>query len=155
MEHMGMGFGLGFLNLIGTILFWVAAFWTVRFFIRGGFRGDYRSRLPKWRGEWSKGRGGGRPWENRSGPGDEAEKMMRERLAKGEISEDEYAKLKAHLGSGNESNGGEGNHGSPRAESGPLGWLKGDGALELARMRFAKGEIGADEFETIRRVLTS
>ncbi len=60
MEHMGMGFGLGFLNLIGTILFWVAAFWTVRFFIRGGFRGDYRSRLPKWRGEWSKGRGGGR-----------------------------------------------------------------------------------------------
>ena len=144
--HMGMGFGLGFLNLIGTILFWVAIFWTVRFFIRGGFRGDYRSRLPKWRRGWQ---GGSRPWENRT---DEAEKVMRERLAKGEISEDEYAKLKAHLGNGDE---GGGHNGPTRPEGGPLSWLRGDNALELARMRFAKGEIGADEFETIRRVLTS
>ncbi len=151
MGHMGMGFGLGFLNLLGTILFWVAVFWAVKFFIRGGFRGGYRGRLPKWRGEWSGGRNGGRPWENRS---DEAEKVMRERLAKGEISEDEYAKLKSHLG--NSDDEGNGAHNGPsRPEGGPLGWLRGDGALELARMRFAKGEIGADEFETIRRVLTS
>ncbi len=147
--HMGMGFGLGFLNLIGTILFWVAIFWTVRFFIRGGFRGDYRSRLPKWRRGWQ---GGGRSWDRHGNPDDEAEKVMRERLAKGEISEDEYAKLKSHLGNGAENGN---TNGSSRPEGGPLGWLRGDGALELARMRFAKGEIGADEFETIRRVLTS
>lgn len=152
--HMGMGFGLGFLNLLGTILFWVAVFWAVRFFIRGGFKGGFsRSRHLKWRGaRW----GASRPWENRS---DEAEKVMRERLAKGEISEDEYAKLKSHLGVG-EGNGGNGDHhtpqgGPPRPEGGPLGWLKGDGALELARLRFAKGEISEGEFQTIRRVLTS
>lgn len=140
--HGHMGFGLGFLNLLGTILFWVAVFWAVRFFIRGGFKnGHFRSRYAKWRGD---GRRGGPPWEARS---DEAEKLLRERLAKGEVSEDEYARLKAQLG-GNGS-------GSPRPEGGPLGWLRGDGALETARMRLARGEITLDEFETLRRVLTS
>lgn len=148
--HGHMGFGLGFLNLLGTILFWVAVFWAVRFFIRGGFRnGHFRSRYAKWRGDW---RRGGPPWEARS---DEAEKLLRERLARGEVGEDEYARLKAQLGgNGNGGGGGYGN-GSPRPEGGPLGWLRGDSALEVARLRLAKGEITPDEFETLRRVLTS
>ncbi len=153
--HGDMGFGLGFLNFLGTILFWVAVFWAVRFFVRGGFS-KYRShgRYPQWRRGWH---GGGRPWEARS---DEADKLVRERLARGEISEDEYARLKAQLG-GNGSVGDNGGSrqgvggGNARSEGGPLGWLRGDGALETARMRLAKGEISEGEFETIRRVLTS
>ena len=158
---MGMGFGLGFLNLIGTVLFWVALIWAIRFFVRGGFRdGRFsRGRYAKWRGymkhsggrgDW--GRGGGRPWEQ-----DEADKLIRERLAKGEIGEDEYARLKAQLGgnngSGNANGGSSGDGGRP--EGGPLSWLRGDNALETARLRLAKGEITPDEFETIRRVLTN
>jgi putative membrane protein len=100
----------------------------------------------------------GRPWEGRN---DEAEKVMRERLARGEINEDEYTRLKAHLGNGHggggngAGKGGPNTHSTPRAEGGPLSWLRGDSALELARLRLAKGEITPDEFETLRRVLTS
>ncbi len=162
MEHMGMGFGLGFLNLIGTVLFWVVLIWTIRFFVRGGFRGGRfdRSRFDRWRGDMKRsdcGRRGGR------GTSDEADKLIRERLAKGEIGEDEYTRLKAKLGDANSS----GENGSSRTaedgprrnggrpEGGPLSWLRGDNALETARLRLAKGEITPDEFETIRRVLTS
>lgn len=149
--HGDMGFGLGFLNFLGTILFWVAVFWAVRFFVRGGFN-KYRShgRYAKWRRGWH---GGGRPWEARS---DEADKLVRERLAKGEISEDEYTRLKSQLGGNGSNGGGNGSYNGPaRPEGGPLGWLRGDDALGVARLRLAKGEISADEFETIRRVLTS
>ena len=162
---MGMGFGLGFLNLIGTVLFWVALIWAIRFFVRGGFReGRFnRGRYAKWRGymkhsggrgDWGRGRGngGGRPWEQ-----DEADKLIRERLAKGEIGEDEYARLKAQLGGDNGGSSGGSNGGSSgnsgRSEGSPLSWLRGDNALETARLRLAKGEITPDEFETIRRVL--
>ena len=164
--HMGMGFGLGFLNLIGTVLFWITVIWAIRFFVRGGFKGGRfdRGRYAKWRGymkhsggrgDWS--RSGGRPRDQ-----DEADKLIRERLAKGEISEDEYARLKAQLGgdngstngtSGNSSSGGS--NGDGRPEGGPLSWLRGDNALETARLRLAKGEITPDEFETIRRALAS
>ena len=160
--HMGMGFGLGFLNLIGTVLFWITVIWAIRFFVRGGFKGGRfdRGRYAKWRGymkhsggrgDWS--RGGGRPREQ-----DEADKLIRERLAKGEIGEDEYARLKAQLGGDNGStNGTSGNssNGDGRPEGGPLSWLRGDNALETARLRLAKGDITPDEFETIRRVLAS
>lgn len=152
--HGHMGFGLGFLNFIGTILFFVTVFWALKFFLRGGCRS--RGRHPKWRGEWRRGwPGGGRPWENGSG---EADRVLRERLAKGEITEDEYARLKGQLGGNGGSSGGanSGTNGSSgRFEGNPLGWLRGDDALELARLRLARGEISADEFETIRRVLTS
>jgi hypothetical protein len=148
--HGHMGFGLGFLNFVGTILFFVAVFWALKFFLRGGCRS--RGRYPKWRSEWRRGwPGGGRPWESGS---DEADRVLRERLAKGEIGEDEYARLKGQLGRNGASTGGA-NGGGGRFESSPLGWLRGDDALELARLRLARGEISADEFETIRRVLTS
>ena len=161
---VGMGFGLGFLNLIGTVLFWVALIWAVRFFVRGGFRGGRfsRGRYAKWRGEMmrggysrgNRGHGGGRPWETQ----DEADKLIRERLAKGEIGEDEYARLKAQLGgdnSGTNGNSGNASNEHERPEGGPLSWLRGDNALETARLRLAKGDITPDEFETIRRVLAS
>lgn len=138
----GMGFGLGFLNFLGTILFFVAVFWALRFFFRGGLHKYRHGRTTKWR-EWK----GSRPWESRS---DAAEQTLRERLARGEISQDEYSRLKTQLG----GNGGDGNGGG-RPEGGPLGWLRSDDALETARMRLARGEITADEFETLRRVLTS
>lgn len=150
--HMGgMGFGLGFLNFLGTILFFVAVFWALRFFFRGGMH-KYRHGNPgKWR-EWRGRYGGPRPWEGRS---DGAEQTLRDRLARGEIKEDEYNRLKTQLG-GNGGNGNGGpNGGGPRPDGGPLGWLRGDDALEVARLRLAKGEISADEFETLRRVLTS
>lgn len=152
--HMGgMGFGLGFLNFVGTILFFVALVWTIKFIARGGLKG-YRHG-----GHYGKWRGHGRPWES---PPSEAERVMKERLAKGEIGEDEYTRLRATLGT-NGSNGGGSNGGSnsggyaagSRPEGSPFGWLKGDSALETARLRLAKGEITPDEFETIRRVLTS
>ena len=163
---MGMGFGLGFLNLIGTVLFWVALIWTIRFFVRGGFRDGgfrrrYGGRYAKWRGEMTRGGHGhgghGRGDWGRSRPPeqDEADKLLRERLAKGEISEDEYAQLKAKLGENGGSSSAEdgpSRYGG-RPEGGPLSWLRGDSALETARLRLAKGEITPDEFETIRRVL--
>lgn len=142
--HMGgMGFGLGFLNFIGTILFFVAVFWALRFFFRGGLHKHRHGRYAKWR-EWR----GNRPWEGRT---DEADRTLRERLARGEIKEDEYNRLKTQL---NGNGGGSGAQGG-RPEGGPLGWLRGNDALEVARMRLARGEISADEFETLRRVLTS
>jgi uncharacterized membrane protein len=142
--HMGgMGFGLGFLNFVGTILFFVALFWAIKFLARGGFKGY------KHRGHYGKWRGHGRPWE---GGSDEAERVMKERFAKGEIGEDEYTRLKSTLG----AQGASGTSGdSRRPEGNPLSWLKGDNALETARLRLAKGEITPDEFDTIRRVLTS
>lgn len=167
-QMMGMGFGLGFLNLIGTVLFWVALIWTIRFFVRGGFKnGNFRKRYggryAKWRGEMTRGghgHGGRGDWgRGRPSGGDEADKLIRERLAKGEISEDEYAQLKAKLGENGEGSSSTAEDGPSRnggrSEGGPLNWLRGDNALETARLRLAQGEITPDEFETIRRVLTS
>lgn len=152
--HMGgMGFGLGFLNFIGTILFFVAVFWALRFFFRGGMH-KYRHGNGKY-GKWRdlRGRyGGPRPWDRADG----AEQTLRERLAKGEIDQDEFNRLKTQLsGNGGTNGGGSANGGGPRPEGGPLGWLRGDDALGVARLRLAKGEINADEFETLRRVLSS
>ena len=85
--HMGgMGFGLGFLNFVGTILFFVAVIWTIKFLARGGsFRGGRgRRHYGRWHGR-------GQSWDS----GSDAEKALRERLAKGEITENEFTNLKA------------------------------------------------------------
>lgn len=142
-----MGFGLGFLNFIGTILFFVTVFWALRFFFRGGFRGGGCGSRGRYGKHWSKQRHGGRGWNEQDS---EADKVIRERLAKGEISQDEFTRLRGQV---NDAPSGETNRGRP--EAGPLGWLRGDDALEVARLRLAKGEINADEFEGIRRALTS
>ncbi len=130
----GMGFGLGFLNFVGTILFFVAVIWTIKFLARGGSVRGWRSR--KHYGRWH-GRGG--YWE--SSP-NEAEKALRERLAKGDITDEEFSRLKASAVKSDE-------------DAGPMSWLRGDRALETARLRLAKGEITPDEYDAIRRALTS
>lgn len=128
-EHMGgMGFGLGFLNFVGTILFFVAVIWAIKFFARGG-RG--RRHYGRWHGP--------RSYENR---GSEAENVLRERLAKGEITDDEFSRLKAQAKGSDE-------------DFGPMGWFRGDRALETARLRLARGEITPDEYDAIRRALST
>jgi hypothetical protein len=62
-----------------------------------------------------------------------------------EISAEEYEALRQGLRQGEERG-----YGSP-----VKAWFDGrDSALELARMRFARGEIGPEEFERIRKGLT-
>ncbi len=68
---------------------------------------------------------------------------MRERLARGDINQDEFNRLKTQAA-------------APADEdAGPLKWLKGDRALETARLRLAKGEITPDEYATIRQALSN
>ena len=132
--HMGgMGFGLGFLNFVGTILFFVAVIWAIKFLVRGGsFRGGRgRRHYGRWHGP--------RSYGDRSS---EADNVLRERLAKGEITQDEFDSLKAKAAPSEE-------------DTGPMNWFRGDRALETARLRLAKGEITPDEYDAIRRALTS
>lgn len=43
-----------------------------------------------------------------------------------------------------------------RTPGGQIRWFNGgDSALELARMRFARGELTREEFDTIRKGLTA
>lgn len=121
------GFGLGFLNFLGTLLFFVALFWALRFFLS--------SRSRRWRGC------SGRHQRERQ---DEAASTARERFARGEIGEDEFGRLRDTLKR------------TVRGERSPLEWFGGgDRALELARMRLARGELNAEEFETLRKALQS
>ncbi|CAN5786006.1 hypothetical protein BH24DEI2_BH24DEI2_21990 [soil metagenome] len=129
----GMGFGFGFLNLIGTILFFVFLVWVFRFAVRGV---RTSGRAPwDWRGP---GRHG--PWGDHSGyqnDSDNAMKTARDRLAKNEISPEEFETLKRSLKREQESQQ------APRSDS----------ALATARLRFAQGEMSADEFEAVKKAL--
>lgn len=129
----GWGCGLGFLNFLGTILFFVALVWVVRFLLRGGRFG---------------GRGGWRRWRHGRhdfgfGP-DDALDEARVRLARGEIDAREYERLRSTLG-GEPSDGAQG----PFER-----WLGGShDAMQVLRLRLARGEITVEEFETLRRAL--
>lgn len=126
-----MGFGFGFLNFLGTILFIIAIVWFIKFFVRGG-RGP-------WGGPW------GRSNRWRNGHRDDALRTARERFAAGEITREQYDALRGGLE--REAENGYG---------GPPHWFNGgDSAMELARMRFARGELTREEFETIRKGLTA
>lgn len=121
-----MGFGFGFLNFIGTILFIILIVWVIKSVVRGGWRS------------------GG--WERRSAQDDQALNAARERFARSEISAEEYESLRQGLRKDEE-------RGQGRSFG---GWFDGrDSALELARMRFARGEIDLEEFERIRKGLTA
>lgn len=140
----GFGFGLGFLNLIGTVLFILLVVYAVNALMRGGWRarwsdsgwrpGPWGGPGPRWseRGERFGGRGEG------LGPfgADEAARIARERLASGEITAEEYEALKRGLGSQDEA-----------------GWHRHDPALRIARARFARGEMGLEEFQALVRAL--
>lgn len=136
----GMAFGLGFLNFIGTILFFIFVFMAVKFVIRGlrysyGHNGDSQ-------------RSWGSPWKHQHrdhhrayGQQDEALKVARERFASGEIDEDSYQKIKDGLR-------------VEVSEDGHWKRSKHDSALELARLRFARGELSPEEFEAVKKALS-
>ena len=143
----GMGFGLGFLNFIGTILFFVAIFWFVRLFVFGR-RYRYGSRGP-----WSRrGRGWGR-WDDGGSGEDDALKMAKARFAQGKISAEEFETIRSGLGS-DEDDARGGPSFPDLSNLGSMGsnWGR-ERALDIARTRFAKGEITKEEFETVKRTL--
>ncbi len=135
----GLGFGLGFLNFIGTILFILVVVWVLRFLFRGGF--GYRG--PRC-GGWHRGDYGYRGRHRRRGWfGDDALDEARARLARGEIDAQEFERLRGALG------------GEEASDETPFErWLgaRGD-AMEVLRRRLAKGEIGVEEFERLRAAL--
>jgi uncharacterized membrane protein len=152
----GLGFGLGFLNLIGTILFFFFIFMVIKFFIKGSRYAGHRG----WhgRGEWNRNDWGrrGSPWmnekfwmEGKEGQhrghrndgdvDDEAMSVARERLAQGEINPEQFETIKQGLKVDmSDSSGG-----------------RFDKAVHLARLRFAKGEITSEEFEAVKKTLLS
>jgi uncharacterized membrane protein len=158
----GFGFGLGFLNFIGTILFFIALFALIRFFIKGARYATYRNWQGQGRGDWGKGDrnkgdwGRRAPWMSekfwmegkeghRRGHGnygdmdDEAINVARERVAQGEITPEQFETVKGGL--------------KVDMSDAPLG--RHDRAVHLARLRFAKGEITLEEFEAVKKTLLS
>ncbi len=138
----GFGFGLGFLNFIGTILFLVFLFWAFKAIFRGfryaGGRGSGWSGRGPW--GWHKHHHGGHD-------SDEAMSAARERLAQGDIDPEEYEAIKQGLAADRPSDS------SDSSGYRGYGYRRTDSALALARMRFAKGEISAEEFEAVRKTL--
>jgi len=172
---MGMGFGLGFLNFIGTILFIFIVIWVIKMVVRG-FRGcafegpgGDEDRASGWAGRGWRGPGGhGYRYDYRGGRGrhsrhgshegrqrrDEALEVARERLARGQINAEEYERLRKGLDGGpsagaSATSGGEGFPGAASGQRRP----RRDQALEIARMRFATGELTSEEFDGVKRAL--
>jgi uncharacterized membrane protein len=151
----GFGFGLGFLNFIGTILFFIALFALIRFFIKGARYATYRNWQGQGRGDWGKGDWGRKaPWmsekfwmegkegqhrgHRHSDTEDEAMSVARERVAQGEITPEQFETIKGGL--------------KVDMSDSPLG--RHDKAVHLARLRFAKGEISLEEFEAVKKALS-
>ena len=167
MEHAhamghGMGFGLGFLNFLGTILFFVIAIWFLRTFIFGRRRygrGGPWSRFGGRYGGHGRGRsrGGWSRWDGDGGGEDEALKVARERFAGGKISAEEFSTIRSGLeaGSGGKSDERDDPSFPDFSELGDRfggGWGR-ERALNIARTRFAKGEISQEEFEAVKKTL--
>ena len=134
-----VGFGLGFLNFLGTILFFLVLFMLFKMIFRGmrygAARGGWSSR--GWGGPW--GRHGHRGWSGSDH--DEAMSTARERFAEGAIDADAFAGIQRALEADR-----------PASDE---GWSprRHDRALQLARMRLARGEITPEEFEAVRKTL--
>jgi uncharacterized membrane protein len=161
MEHAGFyamhgfGFGLGFLNFIGTILFFIFIFMVIKFFIRNaryaGHRG-WHGRGDGGKDNWNRGDWGRKApwmsekfWEGKEGPrrgygevDDEAMNVARERVAQGEVTPEQFETIKGGL--------------KVDMSDSPLG--RHDRAVHLARLRFAKGEISLEEFEAVKKALS-
>jgi len=137
----GYGFGLGFLNFIGTILFFILVVWVIRFVLRGGI--GYRGgRCGGWHRYYR-----GRHYRRHryAGFGNDPLEEARARLARGEIDAQEYERLRGAL---------EGE--APDEEAPFERWLGGrPDAMETLRLRLARGEIGVDEYERLRAALES
>lgn len=129
----GWGFGLGFLNLLGTVLFFVALVWVIRLVMRGGVH--------------ARGCGGWRHWRHErfhaGRRSDDAVDEARARLARGDIDAGEFERLRSAL------EGQEGSDGGPFER-----WLGGvPDAMGVLRLRLVRGEITVDEFHALRRAL--
>jgi uncharacterized membrane protein len=131
----GFGFGLGFLNFLGTLVFFAAMFMLFSALMRGGRAG--------WRGPWARRGHHGRKRHRR----DEALELARERLARSEITADEFEAIRKGLNANP-------THGYVPSSEATWPWQHDD-ALETVRLRFARGELSAEDFEVIKRALQS
>ena len=156
MWHNGMGFDpgfffiVGFFKVLGWLLFLGFIFGALRFFKRARFAGH------GWGGRGSSWNPRGGNWGGR----DEALETLRVRLAKSELTPEQFEQIKQSLetkqSSPSEWRSSDGWQDMKREFRGQFrNWGGKDGALETARMRFAKGEISTEEFEMIKRALES
>ena len=129
----GFGFGLGFLNLIGTLLFFFFLFWVAKFVIRGVRTSSSGGAPWSWRG-----RGFGRGTHGQ----DDALRTARDRLARSDITPEEFETIKQGLG-------------TQAADSPGERFWNRDDAMTTARQRFAQGEITLEEFEAVKKSLQS
>ncbi|GEM46809.1 SHOCT domain-containing protein [Deinococcus cellulosilyticus] len=134
MFESGIGFGLGFLNFVGTVLFFVFIFGLLRMLAFGGPCGGRR--------HWKK----MKHLRQQFGDHSNATHIVRERYARGEIDREEYQNLMAGLGVKKEE--------EVATEWRPP-FMATDRALEVARYRLAQGEITPEEYEAIRKALES
>jgi uncharacterized membrane protein len=177
MEHVG--FGLGFLNFLGSVLFLVVMFGILRRVVFGMFAGGHgghggrgvwhlkqamKQQKKCWqamkaarRGGWQGGHSGHGEQGQPDGNSDSAVAILRSRLARGEISPEEFEAARRALG-GNTSNVGGSSENQGWANGPWQAWINeagfGDTALTIARERLARGEIGIEEFEAVRRALS-
>ncbi len=136
----GFGFGFMFLHLLGNLFFLALLIGAIMFFVRGGrFAGG---RGPGNWGGWSRPMRGN-SWMNNFSTRDGALEIARTRLAKSEITPEQYEELQKGL----EAKAREAERNEPS-----FSWRRDD-ALETARMRFATGEITHEQFEVIRSTL--
>ena len=151
MWHHGMyggGFGFGLFHLLGNLLFLALLIGAVMFFLRGA---RFAGRGPGNWGGWSRSMRG-TAWMNNFVARDGALEIARTRLAKSEITPEQYEELRKGLEARTRENQAReaeqhNEHGFSRRD-----WTH-DGALETARMRFATGEITHEQFEVIRSTL--
>ena len=156
MWQSGMGFDpglffiVGFFKVLGWVLLLALIFGALRFFKRARFAGH------GWGGRGSSWNPRGGNWGGR----DEALETLRVRLAKSELTPEQFEQIKQSLetkqSSPSEWRSSDGWQDMKREFRGQFrNWGGKDGALETARMRFAKGEISTEEFEMIKRALES
>lgn len=172
----GFPFGLMFLNFVGMVLFFIVIVMAVKLIVRGARANDGNGSGGQWggplgcRGRHGKHGGNGRHWrggehwgdpgEGRHEGGDQALEQANLRLARGEISTEQYLELRSALaqapstgGAAGEGDGGDhGNHHGGNHGLHPKG-RRGASALGIARLRLASGEIGVDEFNALRSAL--
>ena len=137
----GFGFGLMFLHLLGNLFFLALLIGAILFFVRGTrFAGG---RGPGNWGGWSRSMRGN-PWMNNFVGRDGALEVARTRLAKSEITPEQYEELRKGL---------EAREAREREQRNETRFWRTDNALETARMRFATGEITHEQFEVLRSTL--
>ena len=142
----GFGFGFMFLHLLGNLFFLALLIGAIMFFVRGTrFAGG---RGPGNWGGWSRSMRGN-PWMNNFVGRDGALEVARSRLAKSEITPEQFEELRKGLEAREQAH----EQTREREQRNGPGFWRTDNALETARMRFATGEITHEQFEVIRSTL--